>query len=298
MLHKMTCAAVMALALPTLAFAQDQTQSQTTAETAPAEDTAPAASADTVLASVGDTDITLGHVMLARAALPQQYQQIPVEMLLPGIVDQLIQQVVLAEAMEGDTPRRVELALENERRSLMASQAVAQFLETPISDADVQAAYDAKYGETESATEYNASHILVETEEEANAVVEALNGGADFAETAKEKSTGPSGPNGGELGWFSAGMMVEEFENAVMSMEKGAISDPVQTQFGWHVITLNDSREKAAPALEEVRAELETTLQQEKVKAYIDGLVEKADVDRSAVEGFDASQLNNASLLE
>jgi len=146
--------------------------------------------------------------------------------------------------------------------------------------------------------EYKAAHILVETEEEAQAVVEELEGGADFAAVAKEKSTGPSGPNGGDLGWFSKGMMVAPFEEAVVGMEAGALSAPVQTQFGWHVIKLEETRVKEAPSLDEVRDELRTKVEQDAVTAHIDALVENANVDKSGVEGVDPAMLSNTDLLE
>jgi len=139
---------------------------------------------------------------------------------------------------------------------------------------------------------------VVETEEEAQSLVEELNGGADFAELAKEHSTGPSGPNGGELGWFGPGMMVEPFEKAVEQLEAGEISEPVETQFGWHVVKLNETRSKSAPALDEVRDEIEQTLQQEAVKNYIDEKVAAADVTRKDSADVDTSVLSQVELLE
>lgn len=255
-------------------------------------------SADTVVATVDGKEITLGHMILARAALPQQYGQLPPEVLFKGILDQLVQQTALADAYEGDTPRRVELALENEQRSLVAAEEVAKVLETAITDEAIQAAYDETYAAAEEETEFKAAHILVETEDEAKAIVEEIEGGADFAEVAKEKSTGPSGPNGGALGWFGKGMMVPEFENAVVDMEVGAVSAPVETQFGWHVIKLEETRVKEAPSLESVRDEMRAKVEQDAVKAHIDALVEKANVDTSASEGIDPALLGNIDLLE
>ena len=96
--------------------------------------------------------------------------------------------------------------------------------------------------------EFKARHILVETQSEANSIVAELEGGANFAELAKTKSTGPSGPNGGDLGWFSPNQMVQPFSQAVAALEDGAFSKtPVQTQFGWHVILREDSREATPP---------------------------------------------------
>ena len=168
----------------------------------------------------------------------------------------------------------------------------------PLPEADVQAAYDEQFGSAEPEQEFNASHILVETEEEAREIMETVKGGADFAETAKEKSTGPSGPGGGSLGWFGKGAMVPAFEAAVVELEPGEVSEPVQTQFGWHVIKLNETRTAEAPALEDVRTDIENQLRQETLQAEIERLAEAADVDRKDVESVDPAVLKQTELLE
>ena len=134
------------------------------------------------------------------------------------------------------------------------------------------------------------------TEEEANAIVGELAGGADFPALAAEKSTGPSGPNGGSLGWFGKGMMVPAFEEAVIALEKGEVSAPVQTQFGWHVIILNDERTAEAPTLEEVREEIAGNLRRDAVTAHVDDLVGAAIVDRPEVS-VDPEVIRNIDLL-
>lgn len=252
--------------------------------------------AETVVATVNGKDITLGHLILVRASLPQQYSQLPDEVLFDGILNQLVQQSVLAETIE-NTPRRVEIALENEQRQMLAAEAIDDLLAGAMTDEAVQAFYDENFANAEPEQEWNASHILVETEEAAAALAERARGGEDFAQLARDNSTGPSGPNGGELGWFSAGMMVPPFEEAVKSMEKEGVSDPVQTQFGWHVIRLNDTRQKDAPPLEEVRDQIEAQLQQQIVDARVQELTDAANVERKD-EGFDKSQLSNLGLLE
>jgi len=255
--------------------------------------------ADSVLARVNGTDITLGHVIVLRNQLPQEYQSLPDEVLFEGIISQLIEQSLLAEFAEAnvaDIPREVVLTLENDRRALFASVQIDAISGRDISDEAIQAAYDEQYGNLPPEPEFNASHILVETEEEALALIEALDGGADFAELAKEKSTGPSGPNGGELGWFGLGMMVEPFETAVKDMEVGAISAPVNTQFGWHVLILNEKRDKPAPTLEETRVALMDGLRQAAVEAEIQVLKDGAEITRP-VEDFDVSLMRDTSLL-
>ena len=254
-------------------------------------------SVDTVVATVNDTEITLGHMLVARASLPQQYQQLPDDVLFQGILDQLVQQTALADSFTGELPPRVTLSIENETRSLTAGEAIEGVMAEDVSDEELQAAYDAQYKDAEPEQEFNASHILVETKEEADAIKSELDGGADFAEVAKEKSTGPSGPGGGSLGWFGPGMMVPEFEEAVAGMEAGGVSEPVETQFGWHVIKLNETRTGEAPVLEDVREELETQVRQTKVQEAIESLTEAAEVDRSAAEGIDPTVLKNIEWL-
>ncbi|WP_439123682.1 peptidylprolyl isomerase [Marivita sp.] len=254
--------------------------------------------ADSVVATVNGTEITLGHMLMVRASLPEQYQQLPDDVLWDGIMDQIVQQAVLSEESTGDDSRRVQLALENERRALVAAQVIEGLVDDAVTDDAIQALYEETYLQGEPTEEFNASHILVETEEEAAAIVEELKGGADFATVAQEKSTGPSGPNGGQLGWFGAGMMVPEFQTAVEGMEVGAISDPVQTQFGWHVITLNEKRNQEAPSLDSVRAELENQISQQVVTQKIEDLTKAADVSRTAKEEVDTSVLSNLGLLE
>lgn len=254
--------------------------------------------ADTVVARINGEEITLGHMIIARATLPQQYQQLPPEVLYGAILDQLIQQSALQQSRTTDVPRQVELSLENERRSLLAADVIEKIMAGAASDGDIQAAYDAKYADGFGGDEYRAAHILVETEEEAKAIKADLDGGADFAATAKEKSTGPSGPGGGDLGWFGLGAMVPEFETAVVAMEPGQISDPIQTQFGWHLIILNEKRKQTAPELDAVRGELTDQLQSDAVEAKVEELTAAARIERPEIEGLQPEILQDLSLIQ
>lgn len=255
------------------------------------------ATAQTVIASVDGADITLGQLVMLRSQLPPQYQDLPDDVVFNGLVEQLVNQQLLANTLE-DEPLRVEIALTNERRSLRAGEIVNDLSSKPVDEDALQAAYDTRFADVEPESEFNASHILVETEEEATAIVELLNDGADFAATAQEKSTGPSGPNGGELGWFGPGMMVPEFEAAVLELETGDVSAPVQTQFGWHVVKLNDARTTALPTLEDLRVELTTQLQQEELNALLATLTANADITLPDDEAFDFSLIQNLDLLD
>lgn len=252
-------------------------------------------SPETVVATVNGTEITLGHMLVLRSRLPAQYQQLDAQVLYDAILDQLIQQTVLGKTA-GELSQANELILQNEERALLASQVVARAAEAALTDEAVQAAYEAAYADAGGETEYNAAHILVETEEEAAALVADLSDGAEFGALAREHSTGPSGPNGGDLGWFSEGMMVPPFEQAVLALEIGEVSEPVETQFGWHVIVLNDTRQTTAPELEAVRGEVEMQVQQEAVQALVERLTEEADVVRPG-EPIDPVVLNDTTLL-
>lgn len=254
--------------------------------------------ADSVVATVNGTDITLGHMLSVRSGLPEQYQQLPDTVLWDGILDQLIQQEVLAQDELAQETRSVKVALDNERRSLLASEVISRVADMAVTKEDIEKAYQDTYLTGAKGQEYNASHILVESKEEAEAIALQLRGGAEFAEMAREKSTGPSGPNGGALGWFSAGMMVAPFQTAVESLKPGEVSGPVETQFGWHVIKLNETRIQEAPDLAEVRGEIEVKLQQEAVEAKVDSLVSSAKVTRTNKADVDASVLSKIELLE
>lgn len=259
---------------------------------------AKAQDASTVVATVNGTEITIGHMIVARASLPQQYQELPDEVLFTGILDQLIQQSALADSYEGDLPARVAISIENETRSLKAGERLDAALANAITPEIVQSAYDERYSDVKAETEFNASHILVETEEEALALVEALDGGQDFAALAREKSTGPSGPGGGSLGWFGKGAMVPAFEAAVLELEDGGISAPVKTQFGWHVVKRNESREADLPTLDEVRADLVTEIEGTVATTTIEAVIAGATVERADSEGIDPAILKNLKLVE
>ncbi|MEP1353861.1 MAG: peptidylprolyl isomerase [Tateyamaria sp.] len=254
--------------------------------------------ADQVVATVNGTDITVGHMIVARATLPQQFQELPDEVLFNGILEQLVQQTLLAQSFDSDLPKRAQLSLENETRSLTAGEALEELFAVALTDTALQDAYEARFEDAEAAEEYNASHILVETEEAAQAIKEEIEGGADFAAVAREKSTGPSGPNGGQLGWFGTGAMVPSFEAAVVALEVGEVSAPVQTQFGWHVIILNESRVQERPTLDAIRSELEEGLRATALEARIEELTVGAKIDQTGAEGVDPAVIKDLTLVD
>lgn len=257
---------------------------------------AAAQDADTVLATIDGVDITVGHVVALRARLPQEYQQLDDEVLFNGILDQMVRQQVLAATQRQAMSRADDLGLENEVRAFLAGAYIAANEVTEFSEADIQAAYDARFGSVDPEPQFNASHILVETEAEAASLVTQLAEGADFAELARTFSTGPSGPNGGQLGWFGLGAMVPSFEQAVLALEVGEVSPPVETQFGWHVVVLNDTRQADVPTLAEVRNDLVASLSQETFGALVDSLEAAATITRTEME-IDPSIVRNDALI-
>ncbi|MBM1220679.1 peptidylprolyl isomerase [Ponticoccus sp. SC2-23] len=257
-----------------------------------------APNASDVVATVNGTQITLGQMIITRSQLPPQYQQLPDEVLFNGVLDQLIQQQVLADTLD-EEPLRVTLALENERRSLLAGEVVNQINTDSVTEDGVMALYDEMIADMGPAVEYNAAHILVETEEEALAVISRLEAGEDFAELARELSTDfGSGANGGDLGWFGTGVMVPPFEEAVLSLEEGEVSSPVETQFGFHIVTLKETRDVTPPALDQVRAELEAELRQRAIQDRLASLLDSAEIARPEAGAFDPAVLQDLTLLE
>ena len=256
--------------------------------------------ASTVLARVGDTEITLGHAIALRSQLPQQFAQVPDETLFPAIVQQLIEQEVIAQSTEGSLTHAQEIMLENETRNFLANAALMDVAQEAVTDESIAAAYEAfaaEYNEGDPVTEYHAAHILVRTEEERDQVVAALAEGREFADVAREFSIDGSAQQGGDLGWFAAGVMIPDFQAAVEALEPGQVSEPVQTRFGWHVIKLLEERTASAPALDEVRDDLIAQIQREATRTYIDGLREGVTVEDHS-EGMDPNLLSNMTLLD
>ena len=252
--------------------------------------------AQTVVATVNGADITLGQVVALRETLPQEYQTLADDVLFNGILEQLIQQTALAQSQEDKLTARDEVMIANQRRTYVSGAALQAVVATAVTDATIQAAYDAKYKGAAPVTEYRASHILVETEEQAKDLKAQLDGGADFAGLAEANSTDGSAAGGGDLGWFGPGMMVKPFEDAVISLQPGQVSAPVQTQFGWHLIRLAETRDAAAPPLADVRADLSAELQRQAIEAHVAAITGAATITR--VEGIDPGVVRSETLFD
>lgn len=253
--------------------------------------------ADTVVATVNGTKITLGQMIAMKESLPPEYQGLPDDVLFKGIYDQLIQQEVLAQSVTDLGPRAVA-TLDNDKRGYVSGLAIEGIVKAAVTDAALQKAYDDRFKDAKPQTEYNAAHILVATEEEANKLKADLAGGADFAELAKAKSTDTgSGANGGDLGWFGLGMMVKPFEDAVVAAKVGEVAGPVQTDFGYHLILVKESRIAAQPTLDQLRDELAAEVENAAIIAKIDELTKGATVTREG-EALDPAILKNSALID
>ena len=264
------------------AMAQSTTASEDQSENAAAAQPAVELAADTVLAVVDDTPITLGEVISVRQSLPEQYQQLPDEVLITALVQQLSDQQLLANAGHAAGLRdlaAVQLSLRNQERAVMADAYMAKALLERVNEETIQAAYTERFVDAPPVEEVHAAHILVETEEQAAALKARIDDGADFAALAAEAGTDGTASRGGDLGWFIREQMVPEFADAVFSLETGTISGPVQSPFGWHLIKLNERRDRPVPALAEVQEQLIGEMTEDAQTAILEELRAGAKVE-------------------
>jgi peptidyl-prolyl cis-trans isomerase C len=253
--------------------------------------------ADTVIATVNGVKLTLGQMIALRENLPAEYQSLPDDVLFKGIYEQLIQQEILTQSVTDLSPRALA-NIENDKRGLVSGIAIEAIVKEAVTDAALQAAYDARFKDAAPQTEYNAAHILVDTAEAAEKLKADLAGGADFAELAKANSTDTgSGANGGDLGWFGMGMMVKPFEDAVVAAEVGEVTGPVQSEFGFHLILVKETRVADKPTLDQMRDELAAEVESAAINARIEELTKGATVTREG-EGIDPALLKNATLID
>ena len=244
-----------------------------------AEAAAPSASPDAVVATVNGTNVTQGDLDFHMQRNPSANAPGGREKVIEELVDsEVLYQKAIADGLDKDAKTVTMLA--NIRRAVLAQSLVRKYLEAhPVTEADIKAEYDNKVKNAPS--EFKARHILVKEEAEAKKIVAALDKGGDFAKLADEKTQDPSGKaNGGDLGWFPAGQMVPEFTAAVEKLEKGKYTKaPVKTQFGWHVILLEDKRTAAAPDFAASKQEIEQSLQQKQVEGFVKGLHKAAKIE-------------------
>lgn len=224
----------------------------------------------------------------------QSSRQVPEEQ-KPEILDQYIGMHLAAEAAEkqGLTKEksvRDQLALA--RINVIVDAALQKYLEEhPVNDDELKPEYDKQVAAMPR--EYHARHILVDDKETAEAVTKEIKAGADFATLAKKRSKDSSSQSGGDLGWFTPDSMVKPFADAVVAMKPGDVtSEPVQSQFGWHVIKLEDSRASAPPPFEDVKDRVKVLVQRKKLQAYLDELRQGAKIEKNLQTEQEAEDAN------
>jgi peptidyl-prolyl cis-trans isomerase C len=231
---------------------------------------------------VNGSDITEAELGFAEAEVGSEIAGLPAEARRRVLVEYLVEAHLFAEAA-GKNQLGSGKEFE-ERLAYYKLRALRDtFYEKKVRDAvtEVQAkkAYDEQIAKIVPEPEVRARHILVKTEQEAKDLVKQLKGGADFIELAKKSSDGPSAQTGGDLGYFARGQMVKPFEDAAFTLKAGEISAPVQTEFGWHVIKVEDKRNRPVPAFDEVKDQLVASLVQNQLKTVVQGLRGTAKVE-------------------
>jgi peptidyl-prolyl cis-trans isomerase C len=276
-----------ALLMAGSAFAQSD--SSTTEPVAPALEQAVEPATSQIVARVNGIDISYAEVLISYQNLPKQYRSLPVTAIQEQLVGRLIEQKLLVGlAKSKGVEKDAEFIAQKEYlvSSLLEQSLIADLYESSITDEDLQEAYKALVAKSGENEEIRARHILLKEKVEAEAVIASLEAGGDFVELAKEKSTGPTGPRGGDLGYFQSGQMVKPFADAAFALEIGGFTkEPVQTQFGWHVILTEDRRAVAPPAFEESK---ETLLQE--LQEGILSSVLAAETKKATIEKFPFSQ--------
>ena len=259
----------------------DQTQSSNSTDTGNAAATAAPTVEGVVVATVNNSPITqdvLDVYATQRKAQPGNEQANTKEAILNELIAlELMRQDSIKKGL--DSQPVVIASLNQTTRTTLAGAAIKDFMtNNPVTDEAAKAFYDEQMGKV--GKEYNARHILVADEESATEVIKLLDSGSDFSELAKEKSTGPSGASGGELGWFGEGQMVKPFSDAAGELDKGTYTKkPVQTQFGWHVIILDDVRDSTPPPFDDVKDRIKMLLANQKLQTYIESIKSSATID-------------------
>lgn len=237
---------------------------------------------DPVVATVNGANVYYSELLEAQRAMGEQAQAMPLEMIQSLLINSIADRKLVAAAARLQGVHKTEefhKRMTSIEEHVLQRQLLTEFAEKQLTDEAIKTSYDQMVKNFTPEMEVNARHILVETEDEAKAIIKELDGGADFAELAKEKSTGPSGANGGDLGYFSAGAMVPEFDKAVFAMEKGEHSkEPVKTQFGFHVIKVEQYRSSEAPKLEEVEEQIKGEIANKAVSGYVATLRQQAKI--------------------
>ncbi len=251
---------------------------------------APAALKDPVVAYVNGQPIKLSELEVAQQALPPQYRNVPLKGVYAALLDRIIDsKLVVADGKKhrvGDDPafkKRMAFVEEQVIQDFWLQRQIAK----QVTPEKMQQRYEERLKSMPAEEEVHARHILVATEDEAKAIIAELKKGTAFDKLAKEKSTDKaSGAEGGDLGWFKKSDMVKEFADAAFALKKGELSDnPVKTQFGYHVILLEDRRKAPPPSFEEMSEQIREELARETVTSMLDQLRANAKIEKFNIDG-------------
>ncbi len=249
-----------------------------------------------VVAEVNGSKIFFKDVRLAYEYLPQQYKGIPIAQMYQPLVQQLTERrLVLMAAEEAKLAEAPEVAskIKQARNRILEQSLLSREVNAAATDEALRARYEAEKGKLDgTADEVRASHILVETKEEADAISAQLHKGGDFAKLAKEKSKGPSGVKGGDLGYFTKDKMVPEFANAAFDLQSGDISAPVKTGFGWHIIKVVDRRKGEGASFAKRAPELRQAIAQTVVAKLLAELSKEAEIKVYEMDGKPVEAMN------
>jgi peptidyl-prolyl cis-trans isomerase C len=257
------------------------------------------ASSDPIVATVNGMQIHLSDIQKAAQDAPQQLQQLPPNQLFPLLLNQVIDRAALlvAARQEGlEKQPDVAVAMTHAANVSLENAYVQQHVVSAVTDAAVQAEYNKDYAGKPGAEQVDARHILVKTKAEAEAIINQLNHGANFAALAEKDSIDPGAKNGGELGWFTKDEMVPAFSDAAFALKPGQYTKtPVQSQFGWHVILLEGRRTAPAPALADVQDQIRQTLADNAIQATLTAARAKVKVTINNPDGTPSAPTAPAS---
>jgi len=292
MIRSLLVTAAAFISLPALA-AEDDSLDATPPAAEKATDKPAEAVKDYTIIKVGDQDIKYSEVvetwkgLFPGGSAPDfnTFDENIRQNVLRGLVSE---RLIYNEALKAGYDKNAEV---KKRIAALEKQVIMQsFMENKAknltTDAELHAAYDAKVAAAKGQEEVKARHILVSSEEEAKKIKAQLNKGADFDKLAKEKSNDKgSGSNGGELGWFTKDKMVPEFADAAFKLKKGEVSDPVKSEFGWHIIKVEDRRPVQLPSFDEMKDSLKGELANKAVQTYVEGLLKKSEIKYYGSDG-------------
>jgi len=242
-----------------------------------------AADEDPVVARVNGVDIRQSDLAFAEEEIGGNMPTIPPEQKRDYLVNYLVDVIVLSQTAEkqklGDRPD-VKRRLAFDHNRLLMESLLQDSGKSALSDEAERKVYDEAVKQVKNEEEVHARHILVPTEDEAKAILAQLKGGADFAALAKEKSKDPGAAEGGDLGYFTKEQMVPEFAEVAFKLGKGQLSDPVKTQFGWHIIKVEDKRTRPTPTFEQVKPQIENYVAHRAQAEMVENLRKSATVER------------------